>query len=120
VKAPGRVRFVTYFTPTLAIVAALMLCAVIALSLVTGCGPAPTPSVSLKLIRPAAAPRDASVKIDEEYVGPLGVVAARGVRLPIGEHRITVEKEGYFPWDRLVVSDRDDIKLDVELVPIPD
>ena len=36
------------------------------------------------------APRDASVSIDEEYIGPLGIVAARGVRLPVGEHRITV------------------------------
>ena len=117
-KQPGRVRFVTWFTPTLAIVAALMLCAVIALSLVTGCGS--TSYVSLKLVRPASAPRDASVLIDEEYVGPLSYVAARGVKLPYGEHRITVEKEGYFPWDHLVFSDRDDITLDVVLVPIPD
>ena len=118
-KQLGRVRFVTWFTPTLAIVAALMLCAVLVLSLVTGCGSS-TSYVSLRLIRPAAAPRDASVLIDEEYVGPLSVVAARGVKLPYGEHRITVEKEGYFPWDRLVFSDRDDIAFEVELVPIPD
>jgi hypothetical protein len=120
VQAPGRVRFVTWFTPTLAIVAALLLSAVIALSLLSGCGPAPISSVSLKLVKQPAAPRDASVSIDEEYVGPLGIVAARGVRLPYGEHRITVEKEGYFPWDRLVFSDRDPITLDVVLEPIPD
>jgi hypothetical protein len=120
VKTPGRVRFVTWFTPTLAIVAALLLCAVLALSLVSGCAPSSNTYVSLRLVKPPSAPRDASVMIDEEYVAPLGVVAARGVKLPYGEHRITVEKEGYFPWDRLVFSDRDDIKLDVELVPIPD
>ncbi len=119
-KATGRVRFVTWFTPTLAIVAALLLGAVLVLSLVSGCEPGPGRFVSLKLVKPKAAPRDASVMIDEEYVAPLGVVAARGVKLPYGEHRITVEKEGYFPWDRLVFSDREDIKLDVELVPIPD
>jgi hypothetical protein len=60
------------------------------------------------------------VVIDEQYVGTLGVVAARGVRLPIGEHRITVEKEGYFPYDELVTADRDDIELKVELQAIPD
>jgi hypothetical protein len=118
--APGRVRFVTWFTPTLAITAALLLAAVLVLSLVSGCGPSVTPAVTLKLVKAPAAPRDASVIIDEEYVGPLGIVAARGVRLPIGEHRITVEKEGYFPWDRLVVSDREPITLQVELVAIPD
>ena len=115
----GRVRFVTRLTPTLAISAALSLLAVLLLSLVTGCA-ASSASVSLKLQKPPAAPRDASVMIDEEYVGPLGIVAARGVRLPVGEHRITIEKEGYFPWDELVVADREDISLKVELVPIPD
>jgi len=79
-----------------------------------------TPAVTLRVQRAATAPRDASVVIDEQYVGPLGVVAARGVRLPVGEHRITIEKEGYFPYDQLVTADRDDIVLDVKLEPIPD
>jgi hypothetical protein len=38
----------------------------------------------------------------------------------VGQHRITVEKEGYFPWDKLVEADRQPIHLEVELVPIPD
>jgi hypothetical protein len=118
-RAPGRVRFVTWFTPSLAILAAIALCAVIALSLVTGCGGGKS-YVVLKLTKAQSAPGDASVIIDEEYVAPLGIVALRGVKLPYGEHRITVEREGYFPWDRLVFSDREPITLDVELVPIPD
>jgi hypothetical protein len=65
-------------------------------------------------------PPDASVSIDEQYVGPLGYVAAHGVRLPEGEHRISVTKSGYFPWDRLIVADTHPIKLDVKLEPIPD
>ena len=79
-----------------------------------------TPAVTLRVQRAAASPRDASVVIDEQYVGPLGVVAARGVRLPVGEHRITIEREGYFPYDQLVMADREDIVLDVKLEPIPD
>jgi hypothetical protein len=77
-------------------------------------------AVSLKMDLSRQSPGDASVFIDEEYVGPLGYVAARGVRLPVGEHRITVQRDGYFPWDRLVVADRQPIHLSVELEPIPD
>jgi hypothetical protein len=81
---------------------------------------APRVAVRLSVERAAASPRDASVYIDEQFVGFLGVVAARGVRLPEGEHRVTVEKVGYFPWDQLVVSDRKPIVLKVELRKVPD
>jgi hypothetical protein len=77
-------------------------------------------AVSLRVVKHKNAPRDAAVIIDEEYIGPLGFVAARGVRLPEGEHRITIQKEGYFPFDKLVVAEREPIVLDVELVKIPD
>lgn len=77
-------------------------------------------AVTLQMRAPRTSPHDASVIIDEEYVGPLWLVVARGVRLPVGEHRITVERAGYFPWDKLVKADRLPITLDVELVPIPD
>ena len=77
-------------------------------------------AVSLRVKPHPKTPLDASVWIDEEFVALLGQVAARGVRLPEGEHRITIEREGYFPWDRIVVSDREPIHLDVRLIPIPD
>jgi hypothetical protein len=77
-------------------------------------------AVSLRLARSEGTPRDASVYIDEQFVGFLGVVAARGVRLPEGEHRITVQRDGYFPWDRLVVSDRQPIELSVSLRRVPE
>jgi hypothetical protein len=96
---------------------ALLLAAALDLSCTQGAGRAAV-SLSLRVSKPA--PRDASVIIDEEYVGPLWMVAARGVRLPVGEHRITVQKEGYFPWDKLVVADRQPIVLDVTLVAVPD
>ncbi|MBI3203370.1 MAG: PEGA domain-containing protein [Myxococcales bacterium] len=77
-------------------------------------------AVSMSVKLSARSPGDASVFIDEEYVGPLGFIAAHGVRLPVGEHRITVQKEGFFPWDRLVVADREAVRLDVDLEPVPD
>jgi hypothetical protein len=107
-------------TPYVALTAAAVLALLLVLSL-TSCEPGVgRPAVSLSLAREAKSPRDAAVLIDEEYIGPLGYVAARGVRLPIGKHRITVEKLGYFPWDRLVEADRDAIHLDIQLEPIPD
>lgn len=92
----------------------------VAVTLLTGCVKDVVAANSLKVRRSPETPRDASVIIDEQYIGPLGIVAAHGVRLPVGEHRISVEKNGYFPFDKLVVSDREDILLDVKLVPVPD
>jgi hypothetical protein len=86
----------------------------------SACGPQPIPAVTLKMQRTPETPKNASVSIDEQYIGPLNVVASHGVRLPIGTHRITVEKDGYFPFDQLVTADRDDIRLVVKLEPVPD
>jgi hypothetical protein len=86
----------------------------------TSCLPQPRAAVSMKVVRHKKTPADASVTIDEEYIGPLGWVAARGVRLPLGEHRITVERDGYFPYDAIVVANDRTVLLDVTLVPIPD
>jgi hypothetical protein len=85
-----------------------------------GCFPTLTAAVSMKVARSKKTPHDASVTIDEQYIGPLYYVARRGVRLPVGEHRITVEKTGYFPWDTLVVADREPIQLEVDMLKIPD
>jgi len=63
------------------------------------------------------------VVIDEERVGPLAVIAARGVALREGTHQVTVEAPGYFPWDRLVEakpSESRQIDLVVELVKVPE
>jgi hypothetical protein len=77
-------------------------------------------AVSFRMDGAKGTPSDASVYIDEQYIGPLYYVSARGVRLPVGEHRITVTREGYFDWDTVVVADRDPIALNVKLVPVPD
>jgi hypothetical protein len=85
-----------------------------------GCGIGPRSAVSMKVARTKSTPRDASVYIDEEFIGPLYYVAAHGVRLPTGKHRITITRDGYFPWDREVEADRQPVLLNVELVMIPD
>lgn len=100
----------------------LIVTGVVALSaVVAGCSSIGLRSaVSMRMNRVKNAPRDASVYIDEEFIGPLYYVAAHGVRLPTGKHRITVARDGYFPWDRVVEADRQPINLNVELTPIPD
>jgi len=84
--------------------------------LAPGCGPA-MPAVSLKV---SGNVPDASVTIDDQYIGSFSYVQRRGIKMPAGKHRVTVEKVGYFPWDRLIEATEAPIVLDVQLVPIPD
>jgi len=84
------------------------------------CVHTPRAVVPVTLERATTTPRDASVIVDEEYVGPLYLVVTQGLRLPVGKHRITVTKDGYFPWDRVVEADRSPVVLAVELVLIPE
>lgn len=63
---------------------------------------------------------DASVTIDDQYLGSLAYVTKRGVAMPPGKHRVTVEKPGYFPWDKEIEATEQPVNLDVQLVPIPD
>jgi hypothetical protein len=90
-------------------------------ALLAACAPAPVAPRTVSL-RMRGSPQDASVIIDEEDIGPLAVVQARGVALPPGVHHITVQAAGYFPWDKEVQAKEGDapIHLDVTLLPVPD
>ncbi|MCC6551734.1 MAG: PEGA domain-containing protein [Polyangiaceae bacterium] len=92
--------------------AALLLCA-------SGCVARTPETVSLRMNGNVPT---ASVTVDDQYLGALAYVAAHGVALPIGVHRVTVEKAGYFAWDKLVEakSGGGPILLTVELVRVPD
>ncbi|HSU39073.1 MAG TPA: hypothetical protein VLJ38_05880 [Polyangiaceae bacterium] len=115
-----RARFTTELTRILTLAGTVGFAVAIAVALLSGCAGDLKAAVSLKVVRSPETPRDASVIIDEQYIGPLGIVAAHGVRLPVGEHRISIEKSGFFPFDSLVRADRDDIVLPVKLEPVPD
>lgn len=97
----------------------LVSCALLCLEL--GCATMGLRSaVSMKVSRSDATPKDALVYIDGQYVAKLGTVVKRGVRVPEGKHRISVERNGYFPFDAVVVSDRKPIFLEVEMLALPD
>ncbi len=113
-------RVTERLTPWISLLGVIGFLIAVVLAACPGCGPPLRAAVSMSLSYAKPTPGDASVSIDEQYIGPLGYVSAHGVRLVEGEHRISVTKTGYFPWDRLVTSNREPIKLDVELEPIPD
>jgi hypothetical protein len=87
-----------------------------ALAFAAGCGAA-MKTVSLRVKGNVP---DAAVTIDDQYLGSLAFVSKRGVAMLPGKHRVTVEKPGYFPWDRLIEATEQPVQLDVVLVPIPD
>jgi PEGA domain len=85
-----------------------------------GCGPpAAVPTVSMRM---NGGPPNASVTVDDVFVGALDVVVRRGVALPPGTHRVSVEAPGHFPWDKVVEAKEGQgpLRLDVKLVPVPD
>ena len=87
---------------------------------VLACGPAREPkTVSLRMV---GSPPNASVTVDDQFVGSLAIVQARGVALPPGQHRVSVEAAGFFPFDQIVEAKEGDapMRLDVKLTPVPD
>ncbi|MBX3231517.1 MAG: hypothetical protein KIT84_24190 [Labilithrix sp.] len=87
---------------------------------VASCGPAK--EVRRVSLRMTGSPSQASVTIDDIFVGRLETVAARGVALPLGPHHVTVEAAGFFPNDQVIEATEaaSPIRLDVHLIPIPD
>ena len=95
-------------------------------AMVAACAPAAVPYPPTVSLRMSGQPKNATVTIDDIPVGTLDIVAARGVALPPGRHRITVEAPGYFPSDTLVealesaASNKTPLVVTVSLLPIPD
>lgn len=97
----------------------------LALALAAACGQPASPSTATVSLRMRGTPADATVTIDDQIVGQLDYVAARGVALPPGVHHITVQAPGYFPMDREVEAKLANgasapIDVAVKLVPVPD
>jgi hypothetical protein len=93
--------------------------AAFALATLTSCVPAKPATVSLRL---QANEDDALVTMDDQLLGPVSRVEKKGVALPVGSHRLTIEKTGFFPYDQLVEVKPGDapISVDVKLERIPD
>ncbi len=84
------------------------------------CGPPVAPkTVSMRMV---GGPPNASVTVDDAFVGTLDVVSRRGVALPPGTHRVSVEAPGHLPWDKVIEAKEGQglVQFDVRLVAIPD
>ena len=97
------------------------LASAVAVVALAGCGAAQTPGPTRTgVFRMTGGPDSATVVIDDHPIGPLGVIAKRGIRIPVGSHRVTVEAPSYLPFDRIVVAEDAPIVVDVHLTPIPE
>lgn len=87
--------------------------------LVAACSPAKEPKhVSFRMV---GSPPNATVTIDDIFVGRLETVQKRGVALPVGPHHLTVEAPGYFPFDQKIdAAEGSPIRVEVRLVAVPD
>ena len=86
------------------------------------CAPSKPPTTSLRLTPAADAPKRAKVTVDDQPLGSLEFVLKHGVALPPGKHRMSIEAEGYLPYDvEIEAGDNGGvIKLDVKLIKTPD
>ncbi len=73
------------------------------------------------MLRVTGTPPAALVTIDDVYVGKLERLGKNGVRVPVGERRVTIEATGYLPHDVLVhIEQGQTSDLAVELVEEPE
>ncbi len=66
-------------------------------------------------------PKNALVVVDEQVIGYLAEVQARGFAVLPGKHFITVKAPGYLPFDHILqTSDRQKEVISVQLEKWPD
>ena len=91
------------------------------LVLLVACSPPSDLGEAKVPVRLTGSPPDASVTVDDRYIGSLEFVAAHGGKMHEGQHRVTIEAPGYFPLDVMVdAKEGKVIRIDAKLVPIPD
>jgi hypothetical protein len=71
-------------------------------------------------VRMQGTPPDALVTVDDRPVGTLAAVTRRGLAVEPGKHRVSVERQGYFPWDAEIEADEKPVQLSVRLERVPD
>ena len=73
------------------------------------------------LVKFSGEPGAAHVYINDRFIARLDQLGKSGVRLPLGEYRVTVKEIGYFPVDQLLVVDANNpAVIDIEMTKIPD
>jgi hypothetical protein len=75
------------------------------------------PSASLRVV---ADPPEATVYVNEQFVGSAKVLDVRPKALSEGEHRVTVRAPGYFPHDLVVDLVPGVTTVRIALRPVPE
>ena len=100
--------------------ALLVLCLAAAVA-VSACGGAQKPAGPRGALRFEIAPKEAIVEVDEVRLGPASMLAAKGLLLKPGAHRVVVSLENHFPEYRLVDVRADEVvTVKLELTPTPE
>ena len=84
------------------------------------CAPAQHGRLETVSLRVHGEPANARVTVDDIPIGELAYVASRGVALPKGQHRISVEADGYFPFDVVLEARDKRIELPIVLRKLPE
>ena len=90
--------------------------------LLIACGAPGSGAKAVTSLQMTGSPADARVVVDDQIVGTLDMVQARGVAMPPGQHRVTVEHDGFFPFDTIVEAKEGEkvVHLEAKLVRVPD
>lgn len=88
--------------------------------LVAACAPPQHSRHETVSLRVHGEPADARVTVDDIPIGELAYVASRGVALSKGQHRISIQADGFFPFDVLLEARETRIDLPVVLRKLPE
>lgn len=97
-----------------------LLAVALAAVVLPGCGAPQKPPPRMVSLRFTGGAPNATMTIDDIAIGPFELIARRGIALPAGEHRISVEANGYFPWDKIVAAETSPTMVDVRMIKIPE
>ena len=90
-----------------------------AVALALACGGAQKPRAQPSALRTIVEPTNATVQVDEQFVGSARVLSKRPALLKPGRRRVTIEAPGYFPHDLEVQIAPGITTVEVKLRPIP-
>jgi hypothetical protein len=88
-------------------------------SCLVACGGAQHPREKPAQLRVVAEPANATVQIDERFVGAARVLQKQPASVPPGKHRVTIEAPNYFPHDLELDMPVGVTSLEIKLRPVP-
>ena len=79
----------------------------------------PTPPKGTGFVQVQAQPTSLDIFVDGGYFGRVDRWKGGVLRLPVGPHRLSFQKTGYYPWYGQLVAGEEAVTLNVRLVRKP-